>query len=106
MKVNLLQLILDYEGKPVKDENGKEIELRAILSTALNSQLRDEILTAEDKNKIFQLSVKLWKDDEADFTVDDLAFMKERVGKIHTPLAFGRVAEIFEGKKEEDLTKV
>lgn len=100
MKINLKQTIRGYEGKE-SIENGKPIILRDIISTALNNFLRDEIPTAEVKNKAFQLSIKLYSGNEADFTLDDRAFIKERVDKIFpSPLICGRVAEILEEKKD------
>jgi hypothetical protein len=99
MKINVIAFISNYDGKPVLGENKKPVDLRTIFSFALNNQVQGETpQTAEQKNKIFQLSLKLYKDKEVDFTVDDLAFIKERVGKVWSPLIYGRVCEIIEKK--------
>lgn len=120
MKINLNQVPNNYEGEPLqaadeknplKNEKGefvyedgkqvfhlKPLTYRVIFSIALNTWLKDEQPTAEDKGKIYQLSTKIYSSDEPDFTVDDLAFIKERVGKVHNALIYGRVSDLLEPK--------
>lgn len=99
MKINLDQPLMDYEGNPITDadDNAKEIPLRKYLITALNAMLPNEMMSAEDKNKIFQISLKL-NAPEADFTIDDRVFIKNRVARVQTPLVVGRITQILEGE--------
>jgi hypothetical protein len=99
MKINVETKILDYEGKKIPKDEKTSLTIRDAISIALNSQLREEIITTEQKNKIFQISVKLWTKKEIDLTVDDRAFIKERAGKILTALLYGRLSEMLEEKK-------
>lgn len=99
MKLDINQKIKNYEGKDIVDESKKPLSLKTIFVTALNSQLKTEILTAENKSKIYQLSLKIYQSKEPDFTVDDLAFIKERVGKFYNPLVYGRVCDIIDVKE-------
>lgn len=106
MKINLTQPILDYENKEIK-ENDKIVDLRQIFIGALNNSVvgddgRAEVILAEDKAKIYQLSVKLYEANEVDLTIDDRSFIKERVGKLYTPIVYGRVCEILEGDDKKD----
>jgi hypothetical protein len=102
MKIDLLQPILDYEGKPIKNPDGTEFTLRSAMAVALNNQAEGEPpLTGEQKAKIYRLSVKIYEDKECDLTVDDRAFIKERAGKVLTSVAFGRVSDMLEEKKAE-----
>ena len=99
MKINVETKILDYEGKKIPKDEKTSLTIRDAISIAINSQLREEIITTEQKNKIFQISVKLWTKKEIDLTVDDRAFIKERAGKILTALLYGRLSEMLEEKK-------
>jgi hypothetical protein len=103
MKILTSQVLKDYEGKDISEtvtKDGKIVEnpvtLRAVISTSLNTLFQNEPQTAEEKSKIFQLSLKLYAGKEPDFTVDDLAFIKTKVGKVYNALVYGRVCEVFE----------
>ena len=110
MKIDVTQVLKDYENKPIfrseTNERGRIVQskekltLRWVISTAVNTSTQGKPMTAEQKNKAYQISLKVWKDKEVNLTVDDLAFIKKQVGEIYTPLVFGRVSDIFEGKKE------
>lgn len=86
------QIEKDLEGNPIY------VTFRSIIANALNSFQQDKPLSAEQKNKSWQIMKKLYDGDEVDLTVDDCAFIKERVGLIYTPLIFGRVSDLFETK--------
>lgn len=102
MKIDVTQTLKDYRGKPIK-ERKIAIQLRNVISLAVNFSDQKHILTAEQKNKAFQISVKVWgKNKRPNLTVDDLAFIKERVGLVYSPLIYGRVCEIFDGKADEE----
>ncbi len=108
MRINITQKIQDYDGKdiPLSVEDSTPLTIKDIFFTALNNPGKDEMLTAEDKNKAFQLCVKMTQQNEVDFTVDDLSFIKERVNKIWTsPLICGKVNELIEGPREEETPK-
>ncbi len=98
MKVDVSGVIKNYEGKPLK-ESGNPLTWRTVFSAALNATAEREVRTAEDKAKSFQISNKLFKDKEVKLTVDDMAFIKERVGKFFSPLVYGRTCELFDGEK-------
>ena len=99
MKIKLEDKILDYQKKEILSDGKNPLLIRDIISASLNNTTQDERLTSEQKNKIFQLSVKVWSDKEVDFTLDDRHFIKERAGKILNPLMYGRLCEILEEKK-------
>ena len=101
MRIKLNQTIKGYDNKELLDQDNKPSVLRDVFAIAINSQTRDEILTAEQKAKIYQLSVKLYSDNEVELTLDDRAFIKERAGKIWTPLIYGRICEILEDSEVE-----
>ena len=125
MKLNVLQSILNYSGKPVYEENVKrddegktvrdtdnkpvledvKLTLRSVLNTALLASEPDKTRTAEDKSKADQILRKVWEKKEVDFTTKDGGYIIEKVGIFFNPLILGRVENIFDGvgeKKEKE----
>ncbi len=94
MKVLVTNKILDYENKPLK-EGDRELIWRDIIFLSMNTQLKDEILTSEQKQKCYQITTKAYQDNEADYTVEQVAYILERVKKIYNPLVVGRAEEYF-----------
>jgi hypothetical protein len=113
MRLNIKQSVLDYEGKPILvhktnpdgspviDDDHPRVQepepelLRNYLAWALNNpaQGENEVFTPEWKPKIYELTIKLdpMKGSEVDLTLEDRAFLKERVGKVYGPPIFGRI---------------
>jgi hypothetical protein len=98
MKIDVTDTIKNYDGKIVKEDNNP-LTLRTVFVASLNATEKGEVRTAEDKAKAFQISSKLYDNNEVKLTVDDMAFLKERVGKFFSPLVYGRVCELFDGEK-------
>lgn len=111
MKINVKAAITDYEGKPVMipgAEEGKETELTYfdVFIQALNSQVGQEVLTAELKNKIYQISKKIYGSNEPNFTPDQLVIIKERVGKAYNAMVYGKVCDLIDGTDDEPKKEV
>ena len=100
MRINVMEAVKSYDGKNILDEKQEPVSFRTLFYVALNSTLRDEILGAEQKSKIYQLTSKLYKDKEVELTLDERALIKERAAKILEPLSYGRVCDVLEDKKE------
>lgn len=109
MKINLDQPILDFKGNPVLIENSKDkdpLTLKSAFFTALsepaletNAQGQNvpEQLPADQKMRMYKLCNTIINGGEVDLSVEDIAFIKERVGKVFiSPLVYGRVSEILE----------
>ena len=101
MKILVTQSIKSYNGEDVKDQDGKPLTVRDAIAVALNNYTQGETPTAEQKNKAFQISLKLYANKEVDLTLDDRAFIKERAGKISGSLIYGRICELLEGEDKE-----
>lgn len=95
----MLEEIKSYEGKPVPNAQEKNTTVRELITIALNNPVPNEVLTAEKKVKVYQISLKIWEKNEVDLTVDDRAFIKERAGKILPSLFNGRLGDALEEKK-------
>lgn len=106
MTINLKAPILDYENKPMQDKGAEEpLNFLDVFINALNGQLPSEVFTAEVKNRIYQVSMKIYKSDEPNFTTEQLTLIKERVGKIYNPLVYGRVCDLIDGTGEPEQPK-
>lgn len=104
MRINPDQIIMGYDDKPVEVPAGKdstkEMTLRSVIIFALNSIDRSKPLTAEKKNQAFQICVRMRPGKPLDLKVEDLAFIKERVGIFYNALVYGRVGEVFDSPAE------
>lgn len=103
MKINVLTEIKDYDGSlipnPTKEDKDAKLTWREVISQALNTPSREEILTGEQKAKMFQISNKIWSSKEPELTTTEVAFVIERVNKIYNnPLICGRVEEFLNKK--------
>jgi hypothetical protein len=110
MKIRIDQPVRDFSGKALENEKKEIITFRYIIETALNSQSNENPLTAEKKLYAFQIGVKLFskKRDEYDLTVEQISFLKERIGLFFTTIAYGRFLELIgdESTKLEEEEKV
>lgn len=103
MRIKLKTPILDYEGKeiPAKDDPTQSITYFDVFLNALNMGPQGEILTPEIKNKIYQISKKMYSSNEPHFTPEQLTIIKERVGKAYTPMVYGRVCDLIDGVEDD-----
>lgn len=98
MRINTELNVLDYEGNPVLEKNSQEpITIKDVFLTSLNATLGNEMIPAETKNRIYQISIKIYDKKEADFTPEQLTLIKERVGLIYSPMIYGYICEIIDG---------
>lgn len=100
MKINLRQVVLGYDDKPLTKgdkDNLEEVTYFDVFTTALAASFPNETLTAEKKNEIYQLTMKLYKEKEPNLTVNQLTLIKERVDKAYHALVYGRVCDLIDG---------
>lgn len=94
MKVDFSTKLLDLEGEPLKDENGKEVTLKSIAQMALLANYRDETdLPADKKVQRFSIAMKL-QNGADEIPVEDIAEIKRLIGKSMGPIIVGRVFEL------------
>src|SRR5829696_4276773 len=94
MKIDVRQQISDYRGKPI--EEGENKTLRDFVAIALNNATGAEVLTGEQKAKAYQITTKLYQKNKVELTLDERAFVKERVEKILPALHAGRIVDVLE----------
>ncbi len=108
MKINVAQILKNYQGKPIISPGSKDkLDLRTVISSSINATPAPPAkpMSAEDKNKAYQISLKIWAKKNVDLTVDQRTFIKGKVFEVYNPLVAGRVSDIFEGEKMEDVKK-
>lgn len=103
MKIKLTEPILDYEGNkiPIADKKGGYFDVRLAIVNAINYFEQDKAPLAEEKAKVYGLSVKVYGKNEVDFTVDELAFIKQKAGEALTAVAYGRLLDIIDPQPAE-----
>jgi len=119
MKINIKANVKGYKGNDLKNpadpargiKKETKITVRDILNEVINGivitpQGQPASISAEDKNRIYQLSTKLWSvRKEIKLSVEETAFIKKRAGEVSniTPLVYGRVVDLLE--QNDDKTK-
>lgn len=84
MKVDLSRVLEDLDGGSAKDESGTPLTLYRICSVSLFAGLRDQAETDLAKlDKCWELKSKLKVDSPMELKAEELAFLKERIGKIY-----------------------
>jgi hypothetical protein len=98
MKIKIDQSIKNFDGHVIEiGEKEKTVfTFRTVIENTLNSQSESHPLTSEKKLQAFQIGVKLFskKLPEYDLTVDQISFIKERIGLFYGPVIYGRFLEL------------
>jgi|GEM_PF-3305174 len=105
MKINVAKPIRDYKGDAVTrvvEGKTEDYLIRSAISGAINSESKVKPMTAEDKAKAYQLSVKVWAKKEVNLTVDEMAFIKKKAGEVYGPLTYGRLCDLFDKPEKTD----
>jgi hypothetical protein len=80
MKIGMTTVLTDINGEEIT-ENGEAVQLRLIVQRALLGSLPgDEKLEADEKVKHFNLAVDS-RQDEVDWSPENVAMVRSRVGK-------------------------
>ena len=110
MKIDTTKVLKNLKGEEMKMlssemVDGKEVTkespmvLREIITNVLNMESNEHRLTAEHKNKAFQIMKRLWDDKDADLTVDQRALIKERALLFFPTMTAGLIVEELEEKE-------
>ena len=99
MKVNATQTLSAIDGNPLQDhDNDKPIQLRTVCVNALLATLEeDRSQTGEGKLAAWTLAKRLQDEDEPDLKAEELALLKERVGKCFSPAVVGPAFQVLDG---------
>jgi len=96
MKIDFSAVIKDLDGDAVKDGE-KDATLGGVACSALLASYADEQgLPAEDKVRRFRLAETAAKGGEQEIKVEDVALIKQLIGKMFAPLIVGRAYDLIE----------
>lgn len=94
MKVKFDTVLTNLKGEPLKDGKDDLTAASAIGTAMLATMPDDTSLTSKDKMRMFRLAQVACQGGVQEVPVEDVAFIKERVGKLYGPLVVGRVFEL------------
>lgn len=110
MNIDFSAILYDLEGNPIKkdieevDPDGKLVKpatiatLGTLAVEALLAQFRDETsLSAIEKVRRFRLAESICNASSIDIPIEDIALIKQLIGKAYPPLLVGRAFQIIEG---------
>ena len=109
MKINVDQLLLDAENKPIKGEKGKDVALKTILINALYSNGQPcqacgragEKTGGEEKYKRGLIVDKLKPGGEIELIAEEVTLIKKLVGDNFPTLVVHNAYPMLEGIKKE-----
>jgi hypothetical protein len=98
VKLNVTTPIVNLQGEPMTEgEEKTPVTLRTLIDATITSTAGTDKLTNDKKSKLFQIGLKLWADKEVNFTVDELALVKERADDVFpSAVVYGRLCELIE----------
>lgn len=99
MHIDMNVKILGMRNEPIKmPDTSEDWTLRHLVQQAmLTSVPGDERYEGPAKAGFFQIAMKA-QADEADFTIEEMTTIKDRIGKVFSPLFVGRAFALIEGK--------
>jgi hypothetical protein len=101
MQIDFNAPILGFDRKPL-NESDRAMTLAIVACTALSAQFRDEDnLAADIKYKRFKLGCKIANGGIVDLSVDEIATLKQLIGRAFSPLIVGRSFDLLDPKIEE-----
>lgn len=103
MKIDFSKPILDLAGMPVKQTeaaDSPDATLATVATGALMATFPDEReLSGTDKAARFHLAMKLTNGGDVDLKVEDVALLKNLIGKAFGPLVVGRAYDLLDPKE-------
>jgi hypothetical protein len=98
MKIKIDQPIKNFDGSTIEMPGPDKIPFtfRKVIENVINSQVDTAPLTSEKKLYAFQIGIRLFSKrlPEYDLTVDQVQFIKERIGLFYGPVIYGRFLEL------------
>ena len=98
MKIDVTQPLVGYNGEPIQNGANTALTLRAACCEALTGAYPDEKLSGEEKVRRFELARLLHAEDEPDVCVEDIALVKQLIGKGYGPMVVGPAWSLLDPK--------
>ena len=90
MKIETTQPLIGYDGKPLQNGSDGPLTLRSVCCAALTATYQDEPnLSGEEKVRRFELARLLYREEQLDMTIEDVALLRVLVAKGYGPIVVG-----------------
>ena len=98
MKVNMDQVLKDFDGDPIKDDKDRPWTLGRICVSALSTPLEsDKNLSPEKAVTRWVLATALHSGGEKELTPEEAAEIRERLPKCYAILLSGQACDMLKG---------
>ena len=95
MIVSWKTVLTDLMGKSLTAENQESLTLEKIAINALSQMTEsDGVLDGEEKYRLGALAFKIYTEPDSDFSEEEIAKIKLRVGFLYTPIAVYQVYKL------------
>lgn len=101
MRIDFSRVLVDFEGKPIKESNAedsKNVDLRRICINALMVNDDRDKIEGTEKLKRYQLAQKILNGTN-DVSAEEISKLKELIGKYFGTIIVGQAFEILEKEK-------
>ncbi len=95
-KINFDVVLTTFEGKPLEDNDGKDLTMARACRNALFTT--DEKTTGEEKYTRYVLGMKVGAGGEITLKSEEITTIKESIGTTMFPIVVGPVWDFLEGK--------
>jgi len=103
MRINWNKEILDYKDRPQKDSDGTVITVGSACYECLHAMSETEkTLSGKEKYDLCKIAKKIKKTPEANFEVEELAKIKDHVGRKGSTFLVGQVYDCLESPLPEE----
>jgi len=96
MKIKLNEVLKDIDGKTSLKLQNKVMTLKDVSIQAILTPGKDE--RPEQKYKNYEIFRKLSEGGEIDLSVEDISYLKRKIGELFPPLIMGQAWDILEKK--------
>jgi hypothetical protein len=99
VKVDVTAPILDINNIPLTAGDGQHVTLRSIIEAVLINPLEgDNKLEGPAKLQLWDLALKVHREDEPDFQAEEIALIKRRIGIGTSTTVVGRAFALLDPK--------
>lgn len=96
MKINWNEKLLDMKNMPVKDRNGEVTLGDCAVECLMSITDAEKGMAGKERYDLYRLAMKIEKEPKSDFSVDELAKIKDHIGRKTLTLLVGRAYDIIE----------
>jgi len=98
MKVNMDQMMVDFDGDPIKDEKDQPWQLKKLLVSSLCAQLEiDKNVSADAAVKRWKFANRLHDGGEQELTPEEASELRDRLPRCYAVILSGQACEMLKG---------